>query len=99
MREWVERAEIDAGEGAPAGFEDGFDDLKERAVGVELPGGLRVRVAAVTDVIRGGPGRRLTGAAARRLNRRPARPRSSRPGHELAHEVGGARSGACWKWA
>ena len=37
---------------APAGFEGGYDDLTERAVGVELPGGVRVRVAAVADVIR-----------------------------------------------
>ena len=36
---------------APSGFGRGYDDLATNASLVELPGGLRVRVAAVRDVI------------------------------------------------
>jgi len=36
---------------APSGFGRGYDDLAANALLVELPGGLRVRVAAVRDVI------------------------------------------------
>ena len=37
---------------APAGFTNGYADLIGTAVTVELAGGLRIRVAAVADVIR-----------------------------------------------
>ncbi|MDP9441340.1 MAG: hypothetical protein M3P34_03995 [Actinomycetota bacterium] len=37
---------------APAGFANGFAGLIGTAVTVELAGGLRIRVAAVADVIR-----------------------------------------------
>lgn len=36
---------------APSGFSRGYDDLTTNAILVELPGGLKVRVAAVRDVI------------------------------------------------
>lgn len=37
---------------APAGYANGYADLIESAVTVELVGGLRIHVAAVADVIR-----------------------------------------------
>ena len=36
---------------APSGFPHGYDELVQRAVTVELTGGLHIRVAAVSDVV------------------------------------------------